>query len=397
MRRRERFTIPGKYILFVLTVLCVGTMSLSFLTDFDGGPLNVVSGYVLIPVQRGINSAGGGIRSRVENLEDLTAVRGENELLKEQIAELTLENNSLLQERYELEEFRRLYELDNEYDNLDKIAAKVIGKDTGNWFHMFIIDKGSNDGICVDMNVIAGGGLVGIVTKTGPDWAQVRSIIDDMSNVSAMVLKNSDLCYVRGDLQMMTEGTMQLNELRDSNNEVEQGDKVVTSHVSAKYHKGILIGYVNEITTDANNLTKSGSLTPAVDFEHLSTVLVITDLKQQVDVEQADSEADEDEDGNVPEHLKDAVSEEVSGETPSESGTGEPAEREESSSEPRTNEPAGGSVTPSGEPVPEDGTTPEVPSGESAPEDGTMPEMPSGEPAEGNGASPEPQTGEAAE
>ncbi len=290
MRRRERFTIPGKYILFVLTVLCVGTMSLSFLTNFDGGALNVISGYVLIPVQNGINQAGGWIRSRVENLEDLTAVKEENEQLRAQIAELTLENNSMLQERYELNELRSLYELDDEYSSLEKIAANVIGKDTGNWFHMFLIDKGSNDGVRVDMNVIAGGGLVGIVTKTGPDWAQVRSIIDDMSNVSAMILKNSDLCYVRGDLQMMTEGTMQLNELRDPDGEVEPGDKVVTSHVSAKYHKGILIGYVNEITTDANNLTKSGSLTPAVDFEHLSTVLVITDLKQQIDMDKPDEE-----------------------------------------------------------------------------------------------------------
>lgn len=300
MRRRERFTIPGKYILFVLTVLCVGAMSLSFLTDFDGGALNVISGYVLVPVQRGINSAGGWLRSRVENLEDLAAVKSENALLKEQIADLTLENNSLLQERYELEELRKLYELDSEYRSLDKIAANVIGKDTGNWFHMFIIDKGAEDGVRVDMNVIAGGGLVGIVTKTGPDWAQVRSIIDDMSNVSAMILKNSDLCYVRGDLQMMTEGTMQLNELRDQNDEVEQGDKVVTSHVSAKFHKGILIGYVNEVTMDANNMTKSGSLTPAVDFGHLSTVLVITDLKQQVDTEQTAEEE------TVPEHSVDA-------------------------------------------------------------------------------------------
>lgn len=54
-----------------------------------------------------------------------------------------------------------------------------------------------------------------------------------------------------------------------------------------KYHKGILIGYVNELAVDSNNLTKSGSITPAVDFEHLSTVLVITDLKQQVDESQA--------------------------------------------------------------------------------------------------------------
>ena len=289
MRRKNRTTIPSKYILFAVTVLCIGTMSLSFLTNFDGGPLNVVSGYVLIPVQKGINAVGGWARDKADNLEDLKKVRSENQALQEQVAELTLENNALLQERYELEELKNLYQLDKDYSSLNKIAANVIGKDSGNWFHMFIIDKGTDDGIQVDMNVIAGGGLVGIVTKVGPDWAQVRSIIDDMSNVSAMILKNSDLCYVRGDLQMITEGTLQLNQLRDEDDEVVQGDKVVTSYASAKYHEGILIGYVNELSTDSNNLTKSGSLTPAVDFEHLSTVLVITDLKQQVNTDDLNS------------------------------------------------------------------------------------------------------------
>lgn len=290
MRRRDRFNIPSKYVLAVLTFLCIGAMFLSFLTDFDGGPLNTVSNYLLIPVQKGINAAGSWVRSRVDDLDDLRAVRSENEELRAQVAELTLENNALLQERYELEDLRELLDLEEEYSELNTMAANVIGKDSGNWFNMFIIDKGTNDGIQVDMNVIADGGLVGIVTKVGPDWAQVRSIIDDMSNVSAMILKNSDLCYVRGDLEMMTEGTLQLNQLRDEDNEVEHGDKVVTSHTSAKFHEGILIGYVNEISMDANNLTKSGSLTPAVDFEHLTTVLVITDLKQQVDAEATESE-----------------------------------------------------------------------------------------------------------
>ena len=280
MKRKNRFTIPSKYILFALTLLCVGTMSVSFLTDFDGGILNTVSGYVLIPVQKGINAAGGRVRSRVDNLADLQQINEENQSLKEQVAELTLENNMLMQERYELQELRDLYNLDSDYSDLNKIAANVIGKDTGNWFNMFIIDKGSSDGIKVDMNVIAGGGLVGIVTKTGPDWAQVRSIIDDMSNVSAMILKNSDLCYVRGDLEMMSEGTLQLNQLRDQNDEVESGDKVVTSYASAKYHKGILIGYVNELAVDSNNLTKSGYITPAVDFRHLREVIVIRDQKE---------------------------------------------------------------------------------------------------------------------
>ena len=58
------------------------------------------------------------------------------------------------------------------------------------------------------------------------------------------------------------------------------GDSVVTSNISDKYLPGILIGYISEIQTDPNNLTKSGRITPAVDFSRLDTVLVIQKLKQ---------------------------------------------------------------------------------------------------------------------
>ena len=59
----------------------------------------------------------------------------------------------------------------------------------------------------------------------------------------------------------------------------------MTSHISDKYQEGILIGYVDEVTLDSNNLTYSGTLTPAVDFEYLHTVLVITELKQTAESE----------------------------------------------------------------------------------------------------------------
>ena len=82
----------------------------------------------------------------------------------------------------------------------------MIGKDSGNWFSTFTIDNGSEDGIEVDMNVMAGSGLVGIVVEVGPSWAKVRSIIDDSSNVSGMVLSTSDRCIVSGDLSLMDDG-----------------------------------------------------------------------------------------------------------------------------------------------------------------------------------------------
>ena len=172
-----------------------------------------------------------------------------------------------------------MYKLDQNYAEYEKVAAHVIGKDSGNWFSTFTIDKGSKDGIEVDMNVIAGNGLVGIVTQVGPTWATVRSIIDDSSNVSGMVLSTSDKCIIRGDLSLINSGRIRFEQMENNDNVVEIGEQIVTSYISDKYLQGILIGYVSEVSVDSNNLTRSGYITPVVDFKNLQEVLVITKTK----------------------------------------------------------------------------------------------------------------------
>ena len=74
--------------------------------------------------------------------------------------------------------------------------------------------------------------------------------------------------------------TIELTDLTDSDDQVAPGDQVVTSYTSSKYVSGLLIGTIAELKTDPNNLTKSGTITPAVDFEHIKNVLVILDKKQ---------------------------------------------------------------------------------------------------------------------
>ena len=194
----------------------------------------------------------------------------------------TEENTLLQQDKYELNELRGLLELDEEYGDYNKIGARIISRDSGNWYSSFVIDKGSNDGLADDMNVIAGGGLVGRITSVGPNWSRVTSIISDNSNVSGMTLATGDNLIVSGDLQLMAQGVISFSKLVDSQDAVVEGDKVVTSDISDKYLPNILIGYISTINKDTNNLTKSGYLTPVVDFEHLSEVLVITDKKQQI-------------------------------------------------------------------------------------------------------------------
>lgn len=282
-RKGERFTLPGKYLLFILTALCVILMFLTFGTNVFNKPLNTALGKVVIPFQQGISQAGEWLSRRSEELVQIRELLDENARLRDEVAALTEENTLLQQDKYELNELRALLELDEQYGEYKKIGARIIARDPGNWYTAFTIDKGSDDGLAENMNVIAGGGLVGRITSTGPNWSQVTAIISDNSNVSAMTLATGDKMIVSGDLKMMADGVITFNKLVDSKNVVVEGDKIVTSDISDKYLPNILIGYIHTINRDNNNLTKSGYITPAVDFEHLSEVLVITDLKQVVE------------------------------------------------------------------------------------------------------------------
>ncbi|MBQ7943363.1 MAG: rod shape-determining protein MreC, partial [Lachnospiraceae bacterium] len=264
-RKREGFQIPSKYLLLLLTTVCIFLMAFTFLTDISTAPVNKVVSYVVVPFQDGISRIGSWIFQRVDELGELRLVLEENQELRKQIDELTIENTQLQQDKYELNNLRELFQLDAEYSGYDKVGARVIARESGNWFHVFTLDKGTEDGLALDMNVIASGGLVGRIVDIGPNWAQVNAIINDDSNVSGMVLASSDNLIVSGSLELMEQGIISYKQLIDSKDVVKIGDKVVTSNISDKYLPGILIGYINDIEQDSNNITKSGTLTPAVD------------------------------------------------------------------------------------------------------------------------------------
>lgn len=282
MKKNNQTSFTSKYWLLVFCVICICLMGLSLVTDKVNGPLRAVANYTIVPMQNGINTIGMWMNDLTQNFDTLEEMRAKNKELQAKVDDLTVKNNMLQQEKHELERLRELYELDQKYGDYEKVGARVTANDSGNWFSSFIIDKGEKDGIQVDMNVMAGVGLVGIVTEVGPNWARVRSVIDDASNVSALVLSTSDKCIVSGDLTLMQKGKIQFEQLPNNDNEIKVGEQVVTSHISSKYLPGILIGYISKIEVDSNNLTRSGYITPAVDFQHLQEVLVITTTKEQL-------------------------------------------------------------------------------------------------------------------
>ena len=272
----------GKTGLIILTIICILLIGISVVGSQMMTPVTGITGYVITPIQKGMNSLGSFLSGFSTNMTDAAALREENARLKAQVDTLTEENSKLVLNKEELDRLQDLLSLKEQYSDYDTVGARVISKGAGNWFSSFTIDKGSNDGISVDCNVMAGAGLCGIVTAVGPNWARVRAIIDDNSNVSAMISTTSDTCIIAGNLQLIDQGTLSLVKLTDDNNHVHVGDKVVTSSISEKFLPGILIGYISELNNDSNNLTKSGTVNPAVDFKHLQEALVIRTKKVYV-------------------------------------------------------------------------------------------------------------------
>ena len=268
----------SKYILAGLSFFCIVLIAVTSINSSILTPLRTGVGYVLIPFQSGVNAIGTSLYNHIRDFSTMQEAQAENEELKGRVAELTEENNRLQAEQYELERLRELYALDQDYMQYEKVAARVIAKDSGNWFQIFRINKGANDGIKENMNVIAGGGLVGIVTDVGANYATVRSIIDDASRVSCMSMRSGDNCIVSGDLTLFQEGLLGLDHVKKGA-DIQEGDKIVTSNISDVFLPGILVGYATELTTDSNNVTKSGQIVPVAEFDNLQEVLVITQLK----------------------------------------------------------------------------------------------------------------------
>ena len=284
-RRRKKNWIHPKILYSCLSVLCILLVLLSFKFTNQFAAVKSVLGNAVTPMQKGINSVGRYISGKVDLFQSKKDLMAENERLKKEISDLSYNNKILAHENTELENYRKLYKLDKKYPDYPKVAARVISRDGNNWFHVFTIDKGKKDGLQVDMNVISGNGLVGIISEVGKSYAKVRAIIDDKSNVSSMFESTGETCMVKGNMESIYHGYIDV-EMISNSAKIKEGDEVVTSHVSDKFLQGLSVGFVKDIKSDDSSQSKTAHLTPTVDFDQLENVLVITQLKDNSEIEE---------------------------------------------------------------------------------------------------------------
>lgn len=280
--QKAPFKANPKIIFFILALLCLVFIILTAVNEKFAAPFKTAASLLIIPSQSGINAVGRWGSERIETFKSKEALAEENAELKAEIESLIAENNSLRIRQDDQDALMELLELKEIYSDFDTTAAQVVSRDSSGWFSRFTINKGSLDGIKQNMNVVYRGGLVGVVSEVGLNFATVRSIIDDESSISAMFSRTHELCVVDGGLQLMRDGKMRFYDASVTA-DINSGDYIVTSQISSIYQPGLIIGYVTDSTVDGSQLTQSGHLVPAVDFDNLNEVLIITELKETED------------------------------------------------------------------------------------------------------------------
>ena len=157
----------------------------------------------------------------------------------------------------------------------DMVAARVIGRESATWSRMIVINRGRQDGVDVDMAVVTQSGLVGHVVEAGWNSSKVQLILDPRSSVGTLVQRAESRVagIVQGDLDNPTMPQM-VN--IPKNADVVEGDVIVTSGFGGLYPKGLVVGLISSLQNDEGGLLKIGIMEPAVDFQKLEDVMVIT-------------------------------------------------------------------------------------------------------------------------
>ena len=271
----------SKVALIIVVFFCVLSLMYQYFKRDDAVSLLSIAGAVVEPFQEGANTVGSFLFRKEQDRISLAEAKAKIRELQRENADIRRSLDSLNQMAVENAELRSLLHAKEQYPEYEMEEALIIGCDGVNSFERFTINKGTSDGIRVNMNVINDDGLIGIVTYTGLNYAVVTSIIEEGMNVSAMTKNGHENCIVSGDLANSGKGKLILeNALSDV--DFKNDGTLVTSYISDRFLPNLLIGYAVDVEENEGGLTQSGFVTTAVDFSRLSEVLVITTMHDKL-------------------------------------------------------------------------------------------------------------------
>ena len=223
------------------------------------------------PFEKAINWVQNSSWNLWHNYFYLRGVRAENRALKAQIEQLRLEQARLSDDAAQARRLQALLAFKEQYIQ-KTVAAQVIGTSGSEQSRSIFIDKGKHDGIEPNMAVITADGIVGKVLTVFPATSQVL-LVSDQSSGAGGILEKSRL---QGIVKGTSSGQVVLEYVM-SDEQVQPGDKVLTSGGDGIFPKGLPVGTVTKVSP-GHELFLNIRLQPAANLAKLEEVLVITEV-----------------------------------------------------------------------------------------------------------------------
>lgn len=263
-----------KLLVLVLLVAAVTGIG-HHLRQGTAGAAADAAGAVRTPFQKVATALVGRMEDLYGVLFRYDTLKEENEQLRAQIADLQKQQMEEAQATEENQRLRELLNLSEKHSDFKYESAKVVSWNASNWNSSFTISKGSDSGLEVgDCVITEYGVLVGTVSETGSNWANVQTVTDLGTSIGVLVGSSEVSAILQGDYTLMRSQNMKLNYVA-STGQIITGDTVVTSGAGGSYPQGLIVGTVSSVHSEASGQNESAVVAPFTKLEDLTQIFII--------------------------------------------------------------------------------------------------------------------------
>ena len=270
--------MKSKHIFRVLVIIVIACAIVSY-KIISKNKINIAEGFFkdcFVTVQRIVYQPIKNFSQMIDDITKLKEVQKENKILKsniEKVESIEAENTELKQEIKKLKEELNIEHVLTDYTYLN---ATVISRNSLYWYNYLTIDKGSHNGIKEGMVVLNSTGLIGKIENVSTFSSDVKLITTNNTNNKISVTITNGGNKITGLINGYNYDEQLLNVEGISNTEtVVIGDLVYTSGLGGVFPSGILIGKVENITTDEYDLSKIIKVKPSASFDDINYVTIL--------------------------------------------------------------------------------------------------------------------------
>ncbi len=221
-----------------------------------------------------------------ESINQLLDTYEENKHLKSKLNELSDIQSKLIVLEEENEKMKAELDIENTLLDYKSINGAVIGRNPDGWLDQIIIDKGSNNGLEVNMSVLSDKGLIGRITEVNPTNSKVQLLttMNQRTNQISAELVTDTKETVNGIITSYDETTNKLVMSQiTTDEEIKTGETVITSGLGGITPRALVIGTVDEVRYDRFGLSREVYITPTANFSTIRYVTVVVRLAEGVD------------------------------------------------------------------------------------------------------------------